>query len=96
MKMTSQLVIFRAFFRPPDPKSEKKSRKSTNKKILALVKKYLFDTFDWQVWGMFRLYDFTSFFENFGFDKSSIEMREKGRECLNKFFDKLSSQYLYK
>ena len=39
--MTSQLVILRAFlfifFRPPDPKSEKKnSRKSTNKKILAL------------------------------------------------------------
>ena len=37
--MTSSLVIFRAFlfnfFRPPDPKSEKKSRKSTNKKILA-------------------------------------------------------------
>ena len=30
--MTSQLVIFRAFFsRPPDPKSEKKSRKSTKK-----------------------------------------------------------------
>ena len=24
LKMTSQLVIFRAFFRPPDPKSEKK------------------------------------------------------------------------
>ena len=37
--MTSQLVIFRAFlfifFRPPDPRSEKKSRKSTNKKNLA-------------------------------------------------------------
>ena len=37
LKMTSQLVIFRAylfiFFRPPDPKSEKNSRKSTNKKI---------------------------------------------------------------
>ena len=35
--MTSQLVIYRAFlfiyFRPPDPRSEKKSRKSTNKKI---------------------------------------------------------------
>ena len=34
--MTSQLVIFRAFFfffRPPNPKSEKKSRKSTNKKL---------------------------------------------------------------
>ena len=35
--MTSQLVIFRAFlfifFRPPDPRSEKNSRKSTNKKI---------------------------------------------------------------
>ena len=34
--MTSQLVIFRAFlfifFRPSDPRSEKKSRKSTNKK----------------------------------------------------------------
>ena len=56
----------------------------------------MFDTFDWQVWGMFRLYDFTSFFENFGFEKSSIEKKEKGRECLNKFFDKLSSQYLYK
>ena len=39
LKMTSKLVIFRAFlffiFRPPDPKSEKISRKSTNKKILA-------------------------------------------------------------
>ena len=38
--MTSQLVIFRAFlfifFRPPDPRSKKISRKSTNKKILAL------------------------------------------------------------
>ena len=37
--MTSQLVIFRAsffFFRSHDPKFEKKkSRKSTNKKILA-------------------------------------------------------------
>ena len=36
--MTSQLIIFRAFFfRPPDTKSEKNSRKSTNKKILALL-----------------------------------------------------------
>ena len=39
--MTSQLVIFRAFlfifFRSPDPVSEKKKRKSTNKKILALA-----------------------------------------------------------
>ena len=39
--MTSQLVIFRAFlfifFRPPNPESEKNSRKSTKKKILALV-----------------------------------------------------------
>ena len=40
-KMTSQLVIFRVFFlffflRLPDPKSEKKSRKSANiKKLLA-------------------------------------------------------------
>ena len=34
--MTSQLVIFRAFFLVPDPKSEKKSCKSTNKKNLAL------------------------------------------------------------
>ena len=38
--MTSQLVIFRAFlfifFRSPNPRSEKKSRKSTNKKNLAL------------------------------------------------------------
>ena len=38
--MTSQLVIFRAFlfifFRPLDPRSEKKSHKSTNKKNLAL------------------------------------------------------------
>ena len=39
--MTSQLVIFRAFlffffFRPPDPRSEKNSRKSTNKKNLTL------------------------------------------------------------
>ena len=37
--MTSSLVIFRAFLfifiRPPGPKSEKNSRKSTNKKILA-------------------------------------------------------------
>ena len=37
--MTSQLVIFRAFlfifFRPPEPRSEKNSRKSTNKKNLA-------------------------------------------------------------
>ena len=34
--MTSQLVIFRAFlfifFRPPDPRSEKNSHKSSNKK----------------------------------------------------------------
>ena len=41
--MTSQLVIFRAFlfifFHPPDPRSEKKSRKSTNKKILALIQR---------------------------------------------------------
>ena len=40
LKMTSQLVIFKAFFsfifRPPDLKSEKKSGKSTNTKILAL------------------------------------------------------------
>ena len=41
--MTSQLVIFRAFlfifFRPLDPKSEKKnSRKSTNKKNPGLSK----------------------------------------------------------
>ena len=39
--MTSQLVIFRAFlfifFRPLDPRSEKNSRKSTNKKNLALA-----------------------------------------------------------
>ena len=39
LKKTSQLVIFRAFlsifFRPPDPRSDKKSRKSTNKKNLA-------------------------------------------------------------
>ena len=35
--MTSQLVIFRAFyFWSPDPKSEKNPSKSTNKKILAL------------------------------------------------------------
>ena len=37
--MTSQLVIFKAFlknFFAPDPRSEKKSRKSTNKKNLAL------------------------------------------------------------
>ena len=38
--MTSQLVIFRAFlfvfFRPLDPRSEKRSRKSTNEKNLAL------------------------------------------------------------
>ena len=27
--------FFIIFFRPPDPKSEKKSRESTNKKILA-------------------------------------------------------------
>ena len=34
--MTSQLVILKAFFpHPHDPKSEKKSGKSTNKKILA-------------------------------------------------------------
>ena len=36
--MTSWLVIFRAFyffFRPSDPKSEKKSCKSANEKILA-------------------------------------------------------------
>ena len=37
--MTSWLVIFRAFlfifFSSPDPKSKKKFRKSTNKKILA-------------------------------------------------------------
>ena len=38
--MTSWLVIFRAFLfiffvPPPDPKSEKNPRKSTNKKILA-------------------------------------------------------------
>ena len=31
-----QRVFFRAFFCPPDPKSEKKSRKSTYKKNLAL------------------------------------------------------------
>ena len=36
LKMTSQLVIFRAFFSSPDPKSE--SRKSTNTKILALTR----------------------------------------------------------
>ena len=39
--MTSQLVILQSFFiyffRPLDPRSEKKSRKSTNKKILACV-----------------------------------------------------------
>ena len=35
LKRTSQLVIFRAFFSPPHPKSEKKSRNSTNKKNLA-------------------------------------------------------------
>ena len=41
---------------------------------------------------MFRLYDFSSFFQNFGFEKSSIEKEEKGRERLNKFFDNLNSQ----
>ena len=35
--MTSQLVIFRTFFPVPDPKSEKKSRKSANKKIWPYV-----------------------------------------------------------
>ena len=39
--MTSLLVIFRAFlfifFRPPTLNLKKNSRKSTNKKILALV-----------------------------------------------------------
>ena len=39
LKMTSQLVIFRAFlfifFRHPTPNLKKNSRKSTNKKILA-------------------------------------------------------------
>ena len=35
--MTSQLVIFIAFFSSPDPKSEIKSRKSTYKKILAYL-----------------------------------------------------------
>ena len=38
--MTSQLVIFRAFlfilFHPPDPRSEKNSCKSTNKKKSGL------------------------------------------------------------
>ena len=34
--MTNQLVIFRDLFCPHDPKSEKNSRKSTNKNILAL------------------------------------------------------------
>ena len=29
--------FFSVFSRPPDPQSEKNSRKSTNKKILALV-----------------------------------------------------------
>ena len=41
MKMTSQLVIFRAFlfifFRPPTLDLKKISRKSTNKKNLALL-----------------------------------------------------------
>ena len=37
--MTSWLVIFRAFFQSPDPKSEKKSHKSSNKKIPALMVK---------------------------------------------------------
>ena len=35
--MTSQLVIFRTFFGPPDPKSEKNSHKSTNKKFWLKV-----------------------------------------------------------
>ena len=39
LKMTSQLVIFRAFFAPPsNPKSDFFPRKSTNKKILTLAK----------------------------------------------------------
>ena len=36
LKMSSQLVIFRVifwYFRPPDPESEKKARKSTNEKF---------------------------------------------------------------
>ena len=38
LKMTSLLVIFRGFFfRLADPRSEKKSCKSTNKKNLALA-----------------------------------------------------------
>ena len=42
LKMTSQLVIFRVFlfnfFVPPTLNLKKKSRKSTNKKILALAR----------------------------------------------------------
>ena len=36
LKMTGHFQIFRAFFCPPDHKSEKKSRKSTNKKNSGL------------------------------------------------------------
>ena len=41
--MTSQLVIFRDFFfrPPPRPRSEKNSRKSTNKKNLPYKKYFL-------------------------------------------------------
>ena len=35
LKLTNQLVIFIDFSCPHDPKSEIKSRKSTNKNILA-------------------------------------------------------------
>ena len=35
LKMTSQPCHFQSFFSSPYPKSEKKSRKSTNKKNLA-------------------------------------------------------------
>ena len=46
--MTSQLVIFKAylfiFFRPPDLRSEKNSRKSTNKKNLALYSVHIVQT----------------------------------------------------
>ena len=35
--MTSQLVIFRAFFRPPTLNLKKNSRKSTNKNLASLA-----------------------------------------------------------
>ena len=37
LKMTSQLLIFRAFFRPATLNLNKHSHKSTKKKILALI-----------------------------------------------------------